>query len=300
MAGRQRDVRTLRVTAYAKVNLSLEVLGRRPDGFHEVRSVMQSISLADELLIDEADELAVECEIRELADENNLIVAAAKALAKRSEREQGARIRLNKGIPVASGLGGASSDAAAALVGLSRLWGMDLPTSELIGLAAGLGSDVPFFLSGGTALVSGRGEIVDPLPDAQPVWLTLLVPGHTLASKTALLYRHLTSALWTQGARTARMAAVISQGLPLTPDLAGNAFEQVAAEVFPTISAYEEALLDAGASSAHLSGAGPALFSIFGSEAEARAVARGVETRGFKPLVARTLSAADACPVARE
>lgn len=300
MAGRHRGVRTLRVTAYAKVNLSLEVLGKRADGFHEVRSVMQSISLADELLIDEADELAVECVIPELADESNLIVAAAKALSKHSERELGARIRLDKGIPVASGLGGASSDAAAALVGLSRLWGIDLPAPELATLAAGLGSDVPFFLGGGTALVSGRGEIVEPLPDAQAMWFTLLVPGHTLASKTALLYRHLTSALWTPGARTDRMAAVISQGLPLTPDLAGNVFEQVAAEVFPTISAYEEALLDAGASSARLSGAGPALFSIFTSEAEARMVAHGVEARGFKPLVARSLAAVDASPVARE
>ena len=291
---------SLSVTAYAKVNLCLEVLGKRPDGFHEVRSVMQSISLADELLIDPADRLVVECEILELADENNLIVVAAKALAKRSGRDAGARVRLTKGIPVASGLGGASSDAAAALVGLSRLWGIDLPEVELSAMAAGLGADVPFFLAGGTAMVSGKGETVVPLPDAQPIWLTLLVPGHTLASKTARLYQHLTPALWTSGTRTERMAAAISQGLPLTPDLAGNVFEQVAAEVFPTIPAYEEALLDAGASSAHLSGAGPALFSVFASEAEARAVAHGAEARGFKPFVARTLSTPEARPVAHE
>lgn len=293
-------MRAVRITAYAKVNLALEILGKRADGFHEIRSVMQSISLADDLLIEEADELTVECELPELAGESNLIAAAAKALANLSRRHPGARISLNKGIPVAAGMGGASSDAAAALVGLARLWGVDLPATELAQLAASLGSDVPFFLAGGTALVSGRGDLVEPLPDAQPSWLILLSPGHTLANKTAALYRHITPALWTSGARTQRMADAIARGGPLTPDLASNVFSQVAIELFPTILAYEEAMLDAGASAVHLSGSGPTLFSLFATEPDARTVARRVQARGFKPFVARTLCASDAIPVARD
>jgi len=290
----------VQVAAYAKVNLSLEVLGKRADGFHEVRSVMQSISLADELVMEDASRLTVECELPELAGEGNLVMAAAQALRDRMPKRCGAKITLRKGIPVASGLGGASSDAAAALIGLARLWGLALPGGDVAAIAASLGSDVPFFLIGGTAMVRGRGELVEPLPDAQPLWLALLVPGHTLAAKTAALYQRLSAGAWSSGEQTDCLAEAISGQRKLYDGLLSNAFETVAGDVFPAIAAYQEALQDAGASAVHLSGAGPALFSLFDSEASAASVARRVALKGFKPFVARSLAAVEACPVARE
>ncbi len=286
----------LRVQAYAKINLSLEVLGKRPDGFHEVRSVMQSISLADELTFDRAAALTLECNVRHLAGEENLVMRAARLLQKVASRHHGARISLKKSIPEAAGLGGASSDAAASLVGLSCLWGIETPATELERLAAGLGSDVPFFLKGGTALVKGRGEVVCPLPDAAPRWVVLVAPMHSLPRKTATLYRLLGSESWSSGERTARLVDAIAEGQPVDEDLLGNAFESVAGDVFPDLAGCRAAMLDAGASAVHISGAGPALFSLFLTEDSAKAVAGRLTRRGHHPWVARTLAAREARP----
>ena len=289
----------LRVLAHAKVNLSLEVLGKRPDGFHEVRSVMQSIGLADELTFDRASKLTLECNVRRLAGEENLVMRAARLLQKVAGCRCGARISLRKSIPEAAGLGGASSDAAASLVGLSCLWGLGTPEAELERLAADLGSDVPFFLKGGTALVKGRGEVVLPLPDAAPRWLVLVAPMHSLARKTATLYGLLSSESWSSGERTARLVDAITKGCPVDEGLLGNIFESVAGDLFPDLACCRAAMLDAGAPAVHLSGAGPALFSLFPSEDSARAVAGRLTRQGLRPWVVRTLAAREArpCPV---
>ncbi len=284
------------VTAHAKVNLSLEVLGKRSDGFHDVLTVMQSISLSDRLQIEEGENLSLLCEPASLEGEDNLVLRAARALLESSAGAGGARILLSKGIPVAGGLGGASSDAAAALVGLARLWGLDISSSDLARLAGRLGSDVPFFLTGGTALARGRGEIIEPLPDVEPRWLVLLVPAHSLESKTAQLYRHLRPDCWSSGVRTGRLAEAIARGRPLEEGMLGNSFEGVADQLFPELAGYREAMLAAGANAVHLSGAGPALFSLLDFETVASAVARRLASAGYHPLVARTLSAADARP----
>ena len=146
------------VEAPAKVNLTLEVLGKRHDGYHDIASVMQTISLFDTLTFTPADNVKVSSNVSVLNNKDNLVYRAAVLLKDEIGVSEGADIRLDKGIPLDAGLGGGSSDAAAALLGLDRLWGLGLLKTQLKDLAARLGSDVPFFLRGGSALVEGRGE----------------------------------------------------------------------------------------------------------------------------------------------
>ena len=173
-AGESGGVLTLE--APAKINLTLEVTGRREDGYHDIASIMQTVDLTDELTFDEAEELTLECDAPELQTEDNLVLRAARLLRQHAGVDRGARIGLRKRIPHPAGLGGGSSDAATALTGLCRLWGLDMTARDLTPLAASLGSDIPFFLHGGTALVSGRGEKVRPLPAAELGWIIILAP----------------------------------------------------------------------------------------------------------------------------
>ena len=166
-----------RLSAPAKVNLTFEALGRRADGYHEVRTVLHAISLADEIAFAPADDLRFAVESPDAgarssaasapAGDDNLVLRAARLLRREAGVKAGATIRLRKRIPVAAGLGGGSSDAATTLRGLRRLWGLDLDADALRELAAQLGSDVPFFVTGGAALAEGRGERLTPLPPAQ-------------------------------------------------------------------------------------------------------------------------------------
>lgn len=286
----------VRVVAYAKVNLSLEVLGKRGDGFHEVRSVIQSLEIADEVCLEEAPQFSISCDLPVLASEDNLVVKAIGLLAGSHALDTAVSVRLRKSIPFASGLGGASADAAAALVAFDAVRRADLAARDLTAAAALLGSDVPFFLNGGTAEVSGRGEIVRPLSDLPTSWLVLLVPSHAVERKTATLYRLLSPDSWSTGERTDRLATAISRGDAAEPSLLGNCFEAVADAAFPSLPSYRAAMLAAGCESVHLSGAGPSLFSLFEREKEARSAAKRLVSSGFQPIVARTLSSAEARP----
>lgn len=183
---------TLTGLAPAKVNRELRVGRLRPDGFHEILSRIVSIDLADRLTAEPAEDLAFSCDDPAVpAGEDNLVVRAARLLARRTGIRTGARLRLEKRVPMGGGLGGGSSDAAAALLLLARLWRIAGDAESLSPVAAELGSDVPFFLTGGEADVSGRGECVQPLPDrpsdAPPVDLVLLVPPFAIS--TAAVYR---------------------------------------------------------------------------------------------------------------
>ena len=171
--------RPLCVQAPAKVNVYLEVLGRRPDGYHEIRTVMQAVSLCDELSFAPRADGAVtlSCEHPDLGDPNeNLVTRAARALQAHCGVLRGADITLRKRIPVGGGLGGGSSDGAVALLALAKLWNLDIPPAELAGLAAGLGADAAFFIRGGTALCEGRGERVTPLACPVPMHYVLVAP----------------------------------------------------------------------------------------------------------------------------
>ena len=183
--------------------------------------------------------------------------------------------------------------AAAALLGLNALWGLGHSSERLGQLAATLGSDVPFFLSGGTALAEGRGERVTPLPDVAPAWLVLLVPALQISDKTRSMYAALTPDDFSDGSRTAALAERLRGGEGVRDEDLYNAFERTAFEVFEGLAAYREALLAAGARRVHVAGSGPALFALGPDEAAAKAVRDKVSLRGGWLFVVRTLSAAE-------
>lgn len=288
----------MRLYAPAKINWTLEVLGPRPDGYHEVRTVLQTIALWDVLELEPApvgERLEVEGAYE--AGEDDLVLRAARLLREGSGCPHGVRLRLRKEIPAAAGLGGGSSDAAAALRGLDLLWGLGYGREGLAPLAARLGSDVPFFLYGGTALARGRGEEVIPLPDAPERWLLLVVPPFHLPEKTRRMYRSLSPADFTDGSRSAALAEALRQGAPIEDDVLHNAFQGAAYRLFPGLAAYREALLAAGAQRVHLAGSGPALFALAGDRAAAEALERALRLPGGRALVVRTVGAAEALRV---
>jgi 4-diphosphocytidyl-2-C-methyl-D-erythritol kinase len=282
---------------YAKVNLTLEVLGRRPDGYHELRSLAHTIGLADDLriaaadeaLVSRADGLAAEAE----ADEN-LVSRAAELLRDWSRTRAGAELTLVKRIPVAAGLGGGSSDAATTLVGLNRLWRTRLPQRELSALAARLGSDVPFFLRGGAAVLSGRGEQVEPVRPLSGQWLTLAVLPHAVANKTTRLYAALGPTDYTDGRATQGQAAALTAGRPLDASNLQNAFSRVAQREFGGLAAAWALAEQTCGRSFHLSGAGPALFALAMSRDDARGMVPVLERLGLRAFATRTVARARA------
>ncbi len=253
--------KSLTVNAYAKVNLTLEVLGRRPDGYHEIVSVMQTVDLHDVLELTPADGVTLECDRPGLGTPDNLVLRAAAALRTVAGVRDGVHIELRKAIPVAAGLGGGSSDAAAALLGLSRLWGLGMSVGDLTPLAASLGSDVPFFLRGGTAMVQGRGERVRPLPGINLQWLLIVTPAIEVPKKTASLYSALPPSSYTAGHLTRKLEARIRGGGDVPPQLLFNTFDDVAEEAYPGIREYLDTLYALGAREVHLTGSGPSLFT---------------------------------------
>jgi 4-diphosphocytidyl-2-C-methyl-D-erythritol kinase len=252
---------SLELRAHAKVNLTLEVLGMRDDGYHEIASVVQTIDIHDTLTLESADRITLECDRADLASPDNLAFKAASLLKEQTGYDRGAIIRLQKGIPVSAGLGGGSSDAAAALVGLNRLWGLGLTTDELLPLAARLGSDVPLFLYGGTAMVHGRGELVRPMPPADLEWLVVLSPPIKLSNKTAALYAALSPSDYTGGLLTRKLEARVRGGGDVPPQFLFNAFDAVAREAFPGLDGYWDAFHALDAREIHLAGSGPSLFA---------------------------------------
>ena len=265
---------TLRLLAPAKINLTFEALARRADGYHEVRSVMQAISLADEIEFEPAAGLSLTIERGGPAfaappGEDNLVMRAARLLQREAGAPQGAAILLRKRIPAAAGLGGGAGDAAAALLGLRRLWGLDLDADALRELAARLGSDVPFFVSGGTALAEGRGERLTPLPTPQGSAVVAHSPdgagdaaGDAVRDgKTASLYALLAPEHFSDGGASERLAAKLRARAPLTSADLCNAFETVASRAHPSYAAMRDAF-DAEGLRPLLCGAGPAAFAL--------------------------------------
>ena len=251
----------LTLKAYAKVNLILEVLGRREDGYHDVASIVQTIDLYDTLMLEPADDITLECDRPELQSPDNLALRAATLLSETFPCDQGVRIRLQKSIPVSAGLGGGSSDAATTLKGLNRLWGLGLSVEDLTPLAARLGSDVPFFLHGGTAMVHGRGEHVRPLPPADLERILVLSPAFDLPQKTASVYGKLSESNFTKGALTRKLETRIRGGGDVPPQFLFNVFDAVAFDAFSGLARYWDTLHSLGAREIHLAGSGPSMFA---------------------------------------
>ncbi len=276
--------------AHAKINLSLEVLGRRSDRYHDVLTILQTVDLHDTLTFTPAPELTLSCSVPALANEDNLVLRAARLLQRATGRRDGAAIHLEKGIPLAAGLGGGSSDAATALAALSHLWDLHMTAANLQNLAAVLGSDVPFFLVGGTALASDRGQMVEPLPALPPHWVVIVRPALDIPEKTRLMYAHITPREYTTGTVTRHMARLIRDKGCLEPGLIFNVFEWVAFQRFEKIDEVRQQIVDAGADHVRLCGAGPALYAIYREEEPARQLYDHLRGEGLEAYLARTVS----------
>ncbi len=289
----------LRLRAPAKINWTLEVLGKRPDGYHEVSTILQAIELSDWLTLTPTDSisLSVTGEAGPLAGEPleaNLAYRAATLLPRMIGR--GARIELEKRIPVAAGLGGGSSDAAAVLRGLRALWRLDISDEQLASFAADLSSDVPFFLRGGCALASGRGDVLAPLPDAPQQRLLLAWPQRPAAAdKTARMYAALRKEHFSDGARAERLAEHLRGGKPIVDQGIFNAFERV----LPLIDAAFARTLEEmpAARGPHLCGSGPAVFFLLEPEQPIEPLRRALEELGLRTAETRTQSSDEALAV---
>lgn len=266
--------------ARAKINLTLDILGRRPDGYHEIETVMQTLQLCDRLVFSPAEDgIFLACDHPEVpAGEDNLVYRAARLLMEGTGKKGGAKIYLRKKIPVAAGLAGGSADAAAALKGLNRLWGLGLTPGELMSLGARLGADVPFCLAGGTALARGKGEALETLPRLQGLGVVLVKPPFGVSTARAYqLYDRMGGGTRPDRADRpdlqAMLAAVAKKDAGAVGRLLANVFEPVIAAVYPEIRGIKKALLEAGALGACLSGSGPAVFGLWINEEQAQKAA---------------------------
>lgn len=265
------DTPAFSLPSFAKINLSLRILGKRSDGYHEVCTVLQTISLSDELSFAprEDSEFSLSCDASEVpTDQTNLIVRAALALKNAIGIQAGASVHLTKRIPTKAGLGGGSSNAAVALLGLARLWQADIDERELSQIAASLGSDVPFFLVGGRALGTGTGSVITSLADVAQQRLIIISPSVSVS--TAEAYAALSAPALTSSevetilAVSQREAISCDSHLWDLKDRLVNDFEPVIFDREPEIERAKNALLRAGAESALLAGSGSSVFGIFG------------------------------------
>jgi len=271
LSKRSGTARRLVLNAAAKINLTLEVLGRRTDGYHEIVTVMQTVDLSDRLVVEDADVLELRTTASDVpTDGTNLALRAAAALRDGAGVSRGARITLEKRIPVAAGLGGGSADAAAVLVGLNRLWGLRWSSARLAEVAVTLGMDVPFFLHGGAALGSGRGERLEPLATCA---LALVLVNPRVAASTVEIYGGVKPEMYSDGGRSRGMAAALRSRQPSrVAATLGNALERVAAPRYREVEQMESALRAAGALGAAMSGSGLTVFGVARSYDHARQI----------------------------
>ena len=271
-------MKSVRVSAYAKVNLRLDVLGRRADGYHELRTIFQAISLHDTLELEIKREPGIDLRVAgntQLAGEpgqDNLVSRAIHELGRELGIQQGVRALLTKRIPVGRGLGGGSSDAAAALVGLLRLTGKRIASDRLLEIASGLGADVPFFLHGGRALGIGRGDEIYPLPDLARRQVLVISPLE-IAVPTKEAYQWLSREL-TNGESPTKLMRFCAQCWSPQGGALSNDFEAAVFPRYPRLAAIKRDLLQQGAAEASLAGSGSAVFGVYQHPAKARRAAR--------------------------
>jgi len=279
----------MKVRAYAKINLGLEVLSRRSDGYHEIRTILQTVDMYDRLsfqIRDSGVELVTD-DPDLPTDEGNLVVRAARMLAEEVKEARGAYVELKKTIPAGRGLGGGSSDAAMTLLALNELWQAGLSELDLCRLAGRIGMDVPFFLVGGAALGIGRGEEVFPLDCQLEVPIVLILPDFAIS--TAEAYGSLILTKREPSLKLRDLALSYLGGRKELLDLV-NDLEFATLDHTPAIHEYKEQLLELGASLSLMSGSGSAVFGIFDHEALARSAAARLETKGIRAIATCTLN----------
>ncbi len=269
--------------AYAKINLGLDVLRRREDGYHEVKMIMQTIGLYDTLTFTRKEEPGIELKIDRAGldtGKGNLICRAAEMLFAEAGISPGVEIFLEKRIPVAAGMAGGSTDAAAALLGLNDLLELGYPLERLQALSVKLGADIPYCLMGGTALAEGIGEVLTKLPAPPPCVLTVAKPDIDVSTK--FVYENLHADTLAFHPDIDGMEAAIRNGsLSGITERMGNVLETVTVREYPVIDGIKELMKAAGAENALMSGSGPTVFGIFTEEETARKAAEQIKERGM-------------------
>ena len=299
-----KKARPLVTRAHAKVNLDLRVLGTRPDGYHELRTVFQAIELHDTLTsVERPGPFALKCRTAGVPlDDTNLVWRAGAALWRalgRAGDPRDAVVTIEKAIPVEAGLGGGSADAAAALMGLARLWG-GVPITLLREVASGIGADVAFFLSGGTALGLGLGDEIYPLVDLPPHWIVVVRPPFGVSTAEAYSWYDDDR---TAGLKETRELQILPVPWPTRAAQMINDLEPPVVRRHPEITALKTSLREAGAVASAMSGSGSSVFGLFRSRAAAARCIRPVSKGGNLALLTRTLTRAEyerrARPVAK-
>ncbi len=281
------------VQSYAKINLTLDVLGKRSDGYHDLMTIMQTIDLYDTICLSTIDENRVSmiCNHAALSTNDNLAVRAAQAIRQKLGLTQGLAIELYKRIPVAAGLGGGSSNAAAVLLALRQWWQLPLSMDDLWEMASDLGSDVPFFLSGGLALCEGRGERITPMAAHWPAtmrWILLIKPAIGVA--TANVFRNLTASDYTDGSKSQTAHTALQTNNQLLPANLHNGLERGVLAQYTEVSQAREDILRAGATNVRLSGSGPTLFSFFDTLPTAAQVQSQLQQQGYEVYLTRAIN----------
>jgi 4-diphosphocytidyl-2-C-methyl-D-erythritol kinase len=250
----------MNVKSFAKINLGLEIVGKRPDGYHDIRTLFQTISLADELAFEPAPDGVLRLEGDDPAvawDETNLVHRAARLLQEKTGTDKGARIRVGKAIPAGRGLGGGSSNAAAALLALNRMWRLGLATADLAPLARHLGADVPFFLHGGLCLGEDIGDRLTRLPDRDPMACLLVFPPFPIP--TASIYAGIGPSLTSAG-KVSKIMRFLESG---DFGLLENDLEHVILRAYPELESWKKFFRERGAILSQVSGSGSAVYGLF-------------------------------------
>ena len=273
--------------AYAKINLGLDVLRRRPDGYHEVKMVMQTVDIYDDLFLEKTEKPGVELQIEgsELtAGKDNLICRAAELFMEEKGIAGGVKIRLVKRIPIAAGMAGGSSDAAATLRGMNELWETCCSAQELQKLGVRLGADIPYCVVGGTMLSEGIGEILTPLP--APPECVLLIAKPEISVSTKFVYENLhADTLKSHPDIDGMVEAIRRRQLEGITERMGNVLETVTTRSYPVIEEIKTVMKEKGAENALMSGSGPTVFGIFGQKEQAEAAAAILKERDLAKQV---------------
>ena len=276
-------MKQLKIKAMAKVNLGLDVLRRRENGYHEVKMVMQTVNIFDELTVCETDgnDIVITTDAGELpCNEDNLVYKAARLLSEATGCRKGISIHLNKNIPIAAGMAGGSTDAAATLLAMNELLKLNLTKEELAEIGVKIGADVPYCIYGGTYLSEGIGEILTKLPDAPECFVVVAKPG--IGVSTKYVYENLHIETVVKHPDIDGMIEAIKAGsLKGVTDKMENVLETVTSKKYPQINTMKQCLLDNGAENALMSGSGPTVFGIFDNEETAKNALAELEKTGL-------------------
>lgn len=277
--------------AKAKINISLDVLHKRPDGFHQVEMIMQSITLADVVILEENNLPQVDfyCSHPQVpSGESNLAVKAANLLKERLPRERGCRIKLEKNIPLGAGLGGGSTDAAAVLLALNRLWELNINREELMEIGSKLGSDIPFCIKGGTCLARGRGELLEELFPLPSLWVLLVVFPFSVS--TAEIYGSLDlEKIEGRPDTLSLLSALKDKDMEVVQEHMGNVLEGVTLKKYPQVARVKEELYRRGLRGIQMTGSGPTLFSLSSSREELEEAVSSSPGEGVKVIITKTV-----------